>query len=146
MSNDQVERLATSRLSHKAHRATSDVLTPDGKPASSTAFSLSVLNVHQLPTDTASRPAQLESSTTPLSDPEISHVSDTWHSIKMKKLLCPISGFRREVDENCVVLGYGAASGGNSVPTYRDNLSVPSSGVKNTKGDPERFLTPEDSV
>jgi hypothetical protein len=146
MSNDQVERLSTSRLSHDtAQRATSDVLTPDGKPASSTAFGLSVLNVHQLPTDTASRPAQLES-TTPPSDPEISHVSDTWHSIKMKKLLCLISGFRREVDENCAVSGYGAAIGGNYVPTFRDNLSVPSSGVKNAKRDPERFLTPEDSV
>ena len=28
-----------------------------------------------------------------------------------------ISGFRREVDENCVLLGYYGAGGGNSVPT-----------------------------
>ena len=41
-----------------------------------------------------------------------------------------ISGFRREVDENCVFLGYCAAGGGNSVPTIRDNQLVPSSGVK----------------
>jgi hypothetical protein len=30
-----------------------------------------------------------------------------------------ISGFR-DVDENCVLLAYYAASSGNSVPTYRD--------------------------
>jgi hypothetical protein len=42
-----------------------------------------------------------------------------------------ISGFRREVDENCVLLGcYYAAGGGISVPTIRDNQSAPSSGVK----------------
>jgi len=34
-------------------------------------------------------------------------------------------------DENCVLLGCYAASSGNSLPTFRDNLSVPSSGVKN---------------
>ena len=58
MRSDQVERLATGRMNHgTAQRVTSDVPTPDGKPASSTAFGLSVLNVHQLPTDTASLPA-----------------------------------------------------------------------------------------
>jgi hypothetical protein len=30
-----------------------------------------------------------------------------------------ISGFRRDVDENCSVLGYYAASSGNSLPTLR---------------------------
>ena len=44
-----------------------------------------------------------------------------------------ISGFRREVDENCVLLGYYGAGGGNSVPTIRDNQPVPSSAVKNHK-------------
>ena len=39
-----------------------------------------------------------------------------------------MSGFRREVAENCALLGYYAASGGNSLPPFRDNLSVPSSG------------------
>jgi hypothetical protein len=38
-----------------------------------------------------------------------------------------ISGFRREVDENCVHLCYYAASSGNFLPTFRDNLSVPTS-------------------
>jgi len=39
-------------------------------------------------------------------------------------------GFRlprvaREEDENCVLLGYYAASSGNSLPTFRTNLSAP---------------------
>ena len=37
-----------------------------------------------------------------------------------------ISGFRREVGENCALLGYYAASSGNFLLTVRDNLSVPS--------------------
>jgi hypothetical protein len=41
--NDQAERLATSRLRHgTAQRATSDVPTPDGAPASNTAFGFSL--------------------------------------------------------------------------------------------------------
>ena len=43
------------------------------------------------------------------------------------------SGFRRELDENSALLGCYAASGGNFLPTFRDNLSVPSSGFKNPK-------------
>jgi len=35
-----------------------------------------------------------------------------------------ISGFLREVDEICAFLGYYAAYSGNSLPTFRDNLSV----------------------
>ena len=42
-----------------------------------------------------------------------------------------ISGFRRVGDKNCVLLGCYAASTGNLLPTFRDNLSVPSSRVKN---------------
>jgi hypothetical protein len=34
--------------------------------------------------------------------------------------------FRREVDENCALLGYYVTSSGNSLPTFRDNLSFPS--------------------
>ena len=34
-----------------------------------------------------------------------------------------ISSFRREVDENCVLLGHYLAGGGNCVPTIRDNRS-----------------------
>ena len=40
------------------------------------------------------------------------------------------SGFRREVHGNCVLLGYYTASSGKSFPTFRDNLSVPSSRTK----------------
>jgi hypothetical protein len=42
-----------------------------------------------------------------------------------------ISGFRREVGvcENCALLGYYAASSGNSLPTFRNNPLVPSSRV-----------------
>jgi len=34
-----------------------------------------------------------------------------------------IPGFRCEVDENCALLGSDAASSGNFLPTFRDNLS-----------------------
>jgi len=36
-----------------------------------------------------------------------------------------ISGFRREVDETFAILRYYAASSGNSLQAFRDNLSVP---------------------
>jgi len=42
-----------------------------------------------------------------------------------------ISGFRSKVDRNCFLLGYYATSSGNFLPKFRDNLAVPSSGVKN---------------
>jgi hypothetical protein len=41
-----------------------------------------------------------------------------------------ISGFRRDVDEICGLLGYYAAWCDNCLPTFRDNVSVPSSRVK----------------
>jgi hypothetical protein len=44
-----------------------------------------------------------------------------------------ISGFRRDVDEICILLGYYATSSGNPLPTFRDNVSVPSSRVKKSK-------------
>jgi hypothetical protein len=37
--------------------------------------------------------------------------------------------------ENWAALGYYAASSGNFLPTFRDNLSVPTSGVKNSRYD-----------
>ena len=43
-------------------------------------------------------------------------------------------GFRHEVDENSALLGYYTASRDNSLPTFRDNLSVPLSGLKNPIG------------
>ena len=45
--------------------------------------------------------------------------------IRQAVSICVISGFCREVAENCALLGYYAASSGNSLPTFRDNLSVP---------------------
>jgi len=41
-----------------------------------------------------------------------------------------ISGFRREITQNCALLVYHVASSDNLLPTFRDNLSVPSSGFK----------------
>ena len=45
------------------------------------------------------------------------------------KTLCVISGFFHEVAENCALLGYYAASSGNFLPTFRDNLWGPIFGV-----------------
>jgi len=39
-------------------------------------------------------------------------------------ILSVISAFRREVDENCALLGYYAASSGYFLSTFRDNISV----------------------
>jgi hypothetical protein len=39
-----------------------------------------------------------------------------------------ISGFCRQVHENCALLGYYTVISGNILPTFRDNLLVPSSG------------------
>jgi hypothetical protein len=46
-----------------------------------------------------------------------------------KSVSCAISDFHREVDENCTVLGYHASSIGNFLPTFRDKLLVPPSGL-----------------
>jgi len=42
-----------------------------------------------------------------------------------------ISSLHLAVGENCALRGYDAASSGNLLPTFWDNLSVTSSGVKN---------------
>ena len=44
--------------------------------------------------------------------------------------ICDISGFRREVHDNCFLTGSYAACSGDSLRTFRDNLSVPSSSAK----------------
>jgi len=44
-----------------------------------------------------------------------------------------ISSFRRDVGENCALLGHYAASSCNLLPTFRDNPSVPYSRVKNPR-------------
>jgi hypothetical protein len=43
------------------------------------------------------------------------------------------SGFRRDVDEISTLLGYYAAPTGNPLPTFRDNVSVPSSRISKSK-------------
>jgi len=41
--------------------------------------------------------------------------------------------FRRDADEICALLWFHVAQSGNSVPTFRDDLSVPSSRVNKSK-------------
>jgi hypothetical protein len=43
---------------------------------------------------------------------------------------CVVSDFSREVEENCALLCYYAASSGNFLPTFRDNLLVLSCPLK----------------
>jgi hypothetical protein len=58
-----------------------------------------------------------------------------------------IAGFRREIAEKCVLLGYYTASSGNFLPKFRYNLSVPSSGVKNPiLLNAPGFLSPKDGT
>jgi len=60
-------------------------------------------------------------------------------STETEKQECVISGFRRKVGEICALLRYYAALTGNSLPTFRDNLSIPFSRYKNPN-----FLTLKD--
>jgi hypothetical protein len=46
--------------------------------------------------------------------------------------------------ENCALLGYYTTSSGNFLPTFRDNISVPSSSVKKQKIGP--IGCPETSI
>ena len=54
----------------------------------------------------------------------------SWSSASNSDIKTLISGFRRDVDGICGLLGYYTASCGNYLPTFRDNVSVPSSWVK----------------
>ena len=58
---------------------------------------------------------------------------------KNMKNFCMISGFHHEVYENCALLGYYTPSSGNFLTMFWDNLSVPSSGVKSLKINPQRW-------
>jgi hypothetical protein len=72
--------------------------------------------------------------------PPMLHVhSSIYHELHI------ISGFRRDADEICALLGYNTASSGNPLPTFRDNVSVPSSRVKKSKKS-VYFLTLEDGT
>jgi hypothetical protein len=44
----------------------------------------------------------------------------------VKDIICEISGIRREIDENCDILDYHTRYSGSLLPTFRNNLSVPS--------------------
>ena len=48
-------------------------------------------------------------------------------------IFCVISGFRLEVADICALLGYYTAYNSTSLTTFRENLSVPSWGVKQPK-------------
>jgi len=52
------------------------------------------------------------------------------HCLSSGTVQCVISGFRHELDKTCAFLLRYAACGGNSLPTFRDNLSGPSPRVK----------------
>jgi hypothetical protein len=51
----------------------------------------------------------------------------------VSSVLSVTSSFRRDADEIRALLGYNAASSGNLLPAFRDNVSVPSSRVKKSK-------------
>ena len=55
-------------------------------------------------------------------------------------LPCAISGFRRDAHDVWALLICYAACSGTSLPTFRDNLSVPSSGAKKSKMKAAFFL------
>ena len=52
-----------------------------------------------------------------------------WPLMSRTECAFVVSDFRRDVDENCALLVYYAARIGNSLPTFRDNLSIPPSRV-----------------
>jgi hypothetical protein len=62
----------------------------------------------------------------------VSRQNSLWQCICIRRLFPSyiISGFRREADENCALLGYYAANSGDSLSTFRDDLSVPYSRIK----------------
>jgi hypothetical protein len=65
--------------------------------------------------------------------PRPPHSSRFYHPHELYIPSRVIRSFRRKVDEICVLLGCYAASSGNSLPTFRDNLSLPSSNIKNPR-------------
>jgi len=56
-------------------------------------------------------------------------------------LSCQVSGFRHEEDANWALLGCCSATSGEFLPTFRDNLLVPS-----LKGQESKMLTSEDGT
>jgi len=69
---------------------------------------------------------------------------DVSYTIRISNILrgkTVTSIFRCEVVEKCALLGYYAASSGNLLPTFRDNLSVPSSGVEDNNNNNMPVIT-----
>ena len=60
-------------------------------------------------------------------------INYTGDSLGVHKELHIIQGHTMLRDETCAFLGYYAASSGNFLRTFCDNISVPSSRVKNPK-------------
>jgi hypothetical protein len=54
-------------------------------------------------------------------------------SMEKRLFIGMISGFHCGVNEVCALLGCYAASSGNFLPTFRNNLSVPSAKVRQSK-------------
>jgi hypothetical protein len=70
---------------------------------------------------------------------KISVIYDNTSQSEFSKVQCAldvISDFIREVDEILTLLGCYLACSGNSLPTFRDNISDPSSSVSNPKEPP----------
>jgi hypothetical protein len=60
-----------------------------------------------------------------------SYVGKTYSCLMLKQeVQSVISDFRRYIDEICALLGCYAASSGNLLPTFRDNVSLRSSRVR----------------
>ena len=53
--------------------------------------------------------------------------------LKQYLITCVVSNFRCELNEIFALLCSYAASSGNSLPTFRDQLSVPSAVVKHSR-------------
>jgi hypothetical protein len=66
----------------------------------------------------------------------------------LRSVLPVISDFRGDADEICALLRPWAASSGNPLPTFRDNVSVPSSRVKKSRKNTcfLDFLAAEDGI
>ena len=79
-------------------------------------------------------PEERNSKTAPWRNPEISylHIPIIYSSLPSHSL---INKQNKQIKhaENCAILGYYAASSGNFLSTFRDNLSVPCWGFKNPK-------------
>jgi hypothetical protein len=92
------------------------------------------------------RKAMLTNQCVRLSCRPLIHSWDVKTSISRLWQLCvwDISVFRREVDDNCGLVVYYAASSGNFLPKFRGNLSVPFSGIHPLKMGP--IGRPEPSI